>query len=268
MSDERQEPPAGEHDDQTRPLPPSGDPSAGPEPADRTQRLPGPKGPPPAGGDATRSMPVDRAAPLDRTAAMPPERSGPAAWSGRAEVPPPRPADPREAAEWYAEEPGGRRWWLPILWGVVVLLLLGLLGVGLWLALQSADDDDPAVPGLSPSPSVTRASPTTPAPTSAVPTTPSPSAPPTTSAPAQVPMPPVVNLPLATAQAILDDLGLGHRVEYQESDRPEGTVIRTEPEAGELVPDGEEVTLVVSRGAATPTGGEPTPTTAGPTATR
>ncbi|MER7333271.1 MULTISPECIES: PASTA domain-containing protein [unclassified Micromonospora] len=254
MSDDRQEPPAG-------------DSSAGPEPADRTQRLPGPEGPQPAGDDATRSMPVDRTAPLDRTAAMPPERSGPAAWSGRAEVPPPRPADPREAAEWYAEEPGGRRWWLPILWGVVALLLLGLLGVGLWLALQSADDD-PAVPGLSPSPSVTRVSPTTPAPTSAAPTTPSPSASPTTSAAAQVPMPPVVNLPLATAQAILDDLGLGHRVEYRESDRPEGTVIRTDPDAGELVPDGEEVTLVVSRGAPSPTGGEPTPTTAEPTATR
>ncbi|MGK5676332.1 PASTA domain-containing protein [Micromonospora sp. URMC 106] len=263
MSDDRQEPPAGEHDDRTRPLPPS----PGPEPADRTQRLPGPEGGAPAGGDATRPMPGDRTAPMDRTAAMPPERSGPPAWSGRAEVPPPRPADPREAGtEWYAEESAGRRWWLPILWGVVVLLLLGLLGVGLWWALQSADDD-PTGPDPSPSPSVTRASPTTAAPTSAAPTTPASSAPPTTSAAAQVPMPPVVNLPLETARAILDDLGLDHRVEYRASDRPEGTVIGSEPEAGELVPDGEEVTLVVSRGAPSPTGGEPTPTGA-PTTTR
>ncbi|SCL59955.1 PASTA domain-containing protein [Micromonospora citrea] len=260
MSDDRAEPPAGEGDDRTRPLPPPG----GSEPTDRTRRLPGPEGGAPAAGDATRPMPADRTAPMDRTAAVPPGRSGPPAWSGRAEVPPPRPADPREAGtEWYAEEAGGRRWWLPILWGVVALLLLGLFGVGLWLALESADDDPP---GPDPSPSVTRASPTTPAPTSAAPTTPSPSATPTTTA-AGVPMPPVVNLPLATARAILDDLGLEHRVEYRESDRPEGTVIRTEPEAGEPVPEGEEVTLVVSRGAPSPTGGEPTPTAA-PTPTR
>ncbi|MEU6072487.1 PASTA domain-containing protein [Micromonospora sp. NPDC047074] len=238
MSDDRQEPPAGEDDDRTRPLPP------------------------PGAEDATRPMPVDRTTPMDRTAAMPPEGAGPAAWSGRAEVPPPRPADPREA-EWYAEEQGTRRWWLPILWGVVALLLLGLLGGGLWLALQSANDEPT---GPEPSPSATRPSPTTAAPTSAAPTSASPSAPPTTSAAPQLAMPPVVNLPLETAQAILDDVGLSHRVEYQTSDRPAGTVLRTDPEAGELVPDGEEVTLVVAR-AATPSTGEVTPSVE-PTATR
>ncbi|MEH1099467.1 PASTA domain-containing protein [Micromonospora sp. CPCC 205561] len=263
MSDDRQEPPAGD-DDRTRPLPP---PGTGREPVDRTQRLPGPDERAPGADDATRQVPTDRTAPMDRTAAMPPERSGgPAAWSGRAEVPPPRPADPREA-EWYAGEQGSRRWWLPILWGVIVLLLLGLLGVGLWLALQSTDDDDPG--GPQPSASATRPSPTTAAPTTAsptsAPTSSSPSASPTTPA-AQLPMPPVVNLPLETAQAILDDLGLGHRVEYQESDRPAGTVLSTDPEAGELIPDGEEVTLVVARGAASPTGGV-TPSVE-PTATR
>ncbi|MEU4771128.1 PASTA domain-containing protein [Micromonospora sp. NPDC023644] len=260
MSDDRQEPSAGEPDDRTRPLPPSGEPSAGAEP-DRTQPLPRPDRPAP---DADATRPVDGATPLDRTAAMPPERSGPAAWSGRAEVRPARPDDHPEA-EWYADDQGSRRWWLPILWGVIVLLLLGLLGAGLWLALQSADDD-PSGPEPSPSPSVTRASPTTAAPTSAVPTSSSPSASPSPSAPAELPMPPVVNLPLATAQAILDDVGLGHRVEYETSDRPAGTVIRTEPEAGELVPEDEEVTLVVARDAASPTG-EVTPSVE-PTATR
>ncbi|MFG1778797.1 PASTA domain-containing protein [Micromonospora sp. NPDC049048] len=215
MSDDRQEPPAGEHDDRTRPLPP-------------------------------------------------PERSGPAVWSGRAEVRPAGPADQSEA-EWYAEEQGSRRWWLPILWGVIVLLLVGLLGVGLWLALQPGDDE-PSGPEPSPSPSVTRASPTTAAPTSAAPTSSSPSASPSPSAPAQLPMPPVVNLPLATAQAILDDVGLSHRVEYETSDRPAGTVLRTEPEAGELVPEDGEVTLVVARAATSPTGGV-TPSVE-PTATR
>ncbi|MBQ1074145.1 PASTA domain-containing protein [Micromonospora sp. C31] len=228
MSDDRPEPPAGEPDDRTRPLP------------------------------------LDGTAPLDRTAALPPERSGPAAWSGRAEVRPSGPTDQPEP-EWYAEDQGARRWWLPILWGVVVLLLVGVLGVGLWLALQSTDDD-PAGPGPSPSPSVPRASPTTAAPTSAAPTSASPSVSPTPSAPARLPMPPVVNLPLETAQAILDDVGLGHRVEYETSDRPAGTVVRTEPEAGQLVPEDEEVTLVVARDAASPTGGV-TPSVE-PTATR
>ncbi|MEH0969986.1 PASTA domain-containing protein [Micromonospora sp. CPCC 205546] len=227
MSDDRQEPPAGEHDDRTRPLPPQGD------------------------------------APPDRTAALPPERSGPAPWSGRAEVRPAGPADQPEA-EWYAEDQGPRRWWLPILWGVIALLLAGLLGVGLWLALQPADDDDPS--GPEPSPSVTRASPTTAAPTSAAPTSASPSASPTASEPARLPMPPVVNLPLETAQGILDDVGLGYQVEYETSDRPAGTVLRSEPEAGELVPEDEEVTLVVARTATSPTGGV-TPSVE-PTATR
>ena len=79
-------------------------------------------------------------------------------------------------------------------------------------------------------------------------------------------MPPVENLPLATAQAILDRSGLAYRVEYRTSDRPAGTVLETEPEAGELVSEGEEVTLVVSRGERTPASptvtpsAEPTPT--------
>ncbi|MGN9811962.1 PASTA domain-containing protein [Micromonospora sp. BQ11] len=209
-------------------------------------------------------MPPDRAAPVDRTAPLPPERStSPAAWSGRAEVPGPRPADYREPADWYAEEPGGRPWWLPILWGVLALLLLALVGGGLWLALRSADD---ATPAPSPSPSVTRASPTTGAPTtSAAPTSGSPSASPTDE-PVEVPMPPLENLPLETAQGILDRSGLAYRVEYRTSDRPAGTVLETEPEAGEQVPEGEEVTLVVSRGERTPDSptvtpsGEPTPT--------
>ncbi|RKN46500.1 PASTA domain-containing protein [Micromonospora endolithica] len=214
--------------------------------------------------DETRALPPDRAAPADRTAPLPPGLSAPPAWSGRAEVPSPRPEDYREPADWYAEEAAGRPWWLPILWGVLALLLLALLGGGLWLALRSADDE-PAPP-VTPSVSPTRASPRTEAPTtSAAPTTGSPSAAPTTAA-AEVPMPPVVNLPLATAQAILDRTGLAYEVEYRISDRPAGTVLETDPEAGEPVSEDEEVTLVVSRGEPTPespTGtasAEPTPT--------
>nr|WP_230689146.1 PASTA domain-containing protein [Micromonospora sp. WMMC415] len=200
-------------------------------------------------------MPADRSTPMDRTAPIPPEARGPAAWSGRAGVPPPRPTEYRETTEWYAEDQGGRRWWLPILWGVLVLLLLGALGAGLWFAL-AADDDEPIGPEPSPSVSVTRASPTTAAPTtSAAPTTASPSPSPTEAG--EVRMPPVVNLPLATARAILDRAGVDYRIEYRTSDRPAGTVLDTEPDAGDLVGEDEEVTLVVSRP-------EPSPTTATP----
>ncbi|MFI7492252.1 PASTA domain-containing protein [Micromonospora echinaurantiaca] len=251
MSDERQEPPAGEQDDSTRPLPPSDDRAGGPEPVDRTQRLPGPT-------DRTAEQPPEPAAP-DRTAPLPPTgRPGPAAWSGRAEVPPPRPADYQPGGgEWYAED-SGRRWWLPILWGVVVLLLLALLGAGLWLAIQSADDG--TEPGPTPSVSPTRTVPTTPAPTTAEPTTRSPSPSPT-SEPVEVPVPPLVGLSQEAAEAILARLGVNHRVEYRASDRPAGTVIDTDPAAGEPVPAGEEVTLTVSRGRPTPTASPSEPTT-------
>ncbi|WBB65707.1 PASTA domain-containing protein [Micromonospora sp. WMMD812] len=294
MSDDRQEPPAGEHDgDQTRPLPRSGE-----EPADHTQRLPGPANRPgsaqpaeeqprptppdataPLGRPADETAPLDRAAPTgrpadetaplnragpDRTAPLPPERSAP--WSGRAEVPPPRPADYREpAGEWYAEDQGGRRWWLPILWGILALLLVALLGTALWLVLSADDDRTGPEPTLSPS--LTTAAATSAAPTSAAPTSESPSAPPTTEA--GVPVPPLVGLSQATAEGLLDRLGLSYRVEYRTSELPPGRVIASEPEAGEPVPDGEEVVLVVSR-AAEPTSSGPltsSPTATGPTAT-
>ncbi|MER7460476.1 PASTA domain-containing protein [Micromonospora sp. NPDC126480] len=252
MSDDRQEPPAGGPDESTRSW---SDPGDATEPADRTQRLPHPEDRP--AGDETRALPADRTAPLDSTAPLPPA-GGPPAWSGRAGVPPPRPSEYRETTDWYAEDQGGRRWWSPILWGVVILLLLGALGTGLWLALN-AGDDEPTGPEPSPSAPVTRASPTTgAATTSAAPTSASPSASPTEE-PGGVPMPPVVNLPLATARAILDRAGLDYRVEYRASDRPAGTVIDTEPDVGELVPEGAEVTLTVSRPETSPDGPEATP---------
>ena len=109
MSDDRQEPPVGDDDDLTRPLP----------------------------ADADRPGP-----PADQTAPIPPP------WSGRAEVRSPRPDD--SAGEWYVEEQGGRRWWLPILWGVLALLLAGLLGGALWL-VRDQQEDDRNDRGLTPS---------------------------------------------------------------------------------------------------------------------
>ncbi|MEV6811477.1 PASTA domain-containing protein [Micromonospora sp. NPDC051296] len=261
MSHDRQEPP----DDATRPLSPaSGNPDET-APLGRTPDETAPLGRTP-----------DETAPLGRTteespaatAPSPPaQRSGPAAWSGRAEVPSVRPGADRELSgnEWYADEQAGRPWWLPILWGIVVLLLVALLGVGLWLARQALDEGGSAP--QSPLPT-TSAPPTT---ASASPTTRSPSPPPTTSpAPAQLPVPPLVGLSEAAARAMLDQLDLGYQVRYRPSDQPAGTVIATDPETGQLVQAGDEVTLVVAAASPSPseTTGAPTGTpTAEPTAT-
>jgi hypothetical protein len=65
--------------------------------------------------------------------------------------------------------------------------------------------------------------------------------------------------PQATAQALLDRLGLGYRLELRESDQPPGTVIGTDPEPGEPVPAGEDVTLVIAAAAPATTTVAPTP---------
>ncbi|SBT49927.1 PASTA domain-containing protein [Micromonospora auratinigra] len=234
MSDDRQEPPP-EDADATRPLP-------------RTDR--GPAGPEESGA-ATRGGPA-------ATAPLPPT---PAAWSGRAGVPV-RPAGGQEP-EWYADEQSGRRWWMPILLGILALALVALIGLGVWLlALRAVDRG----PGPLPSPS---AVPSTAPPTSAAPTTTAPSPSPSTTSPSPTPsevaMPPLVGLPEAAARAILDRLDVDYRVRTRASDRPAGTVIETDPAAGEPLRDGDRVTLVVAEPAA-PTTGAGTPTSA-PTAT-
>ncbi|MFJ6196856.1 PASTA domain-containing protein [Micromonospora sp. NPDC092111] len=266
MSDDRQEPPADEtrplprSDDATRPLPRSDGPSRPSPTDDATRPLPAhphdPSHPSPS-GDATRPLP-----PTGGAAHA--EPTGAPVWSGRAGVPPPRPAEPGEPAEWYGEEQRGRRWWTPILLGVLALLLFGLLGTGLWLALRAADSppDETPPPTVAPT---TGGAPTTGAPTTAAPTTGPPSSPPTTGAAAQIPVPPLVGLSRATAQTLLGRLGLSYRVATRESDQPPGTVLATDPGTGELVSPGDEVTLVVAAAASpspTPTGtrtGTPTP---------
>ncbi|MEV0939046.1 PASTA domain-containing protein [Micromonospora wenchangensis] len=266
MSDDRQDPPA---DDATRPLPRPPDDATGRLPAaDRTAPLPADR--PPAGGpppvDATaRQEPVDATRPLppaDGTTR--PEPAGTPVWSGRAGVPPPRAVDPREPAEWYAEEQRGRRWWTPILLGVLGLVLLGLVGVGVWLALRAVDSPSDGTPTPPPTAvPTTGAAPTT-APPTTPPTTRPPTTPPTTApstGPAAIAVPPLVGLSQETAEALLGRLGLSSRVQTRESDRPPGTVLSTDPEAGQRVLPGDEVTLVVAAepsaspsGTATPTG--------------
>jgi hypothetical protein len=276
MADERQEPgnePADRADDRTAALPPQpGDTAAVPPAgADATSALP------PAGGDRTAALPPaggDRTAALpptsgDRTAALPPTAGGaPAAsgsdrgpaWSGRAGVPPPRPAAAGSPPEWgggeYYEQ-SDRRWWMPILVGVVALILIGVLIFGGWLILQSTGDGD-APPAPSPSPT---ASPT-PRPTSAAPTTASPT--PEQTTPASVPMPPLVGLPRQAATDLLDGLSIDYQVRLRPSNRPAGTVIETDPAAGEPVAEGEPVILVVAEAASPEPGPTGPSTSAGP----
>ncbi|MFF0654787.1 PASTA domain-containing protein [Micromonospora tulbaghiae] len=291
MSDDRQEPPAGDAD-ATRALPPEPDADAtramprgaAGEDADATRAMPrnaagedveATRAMPRNAGDATRPLPGGPAGqggpvgqggprrPLDATA--PQEPVG--AWSGRAGVPPPRPAGyPEPGGEWYGDEQAGRRWWMPILLGILALLLLGLIGAGVWLALRAADrnsDPGPPVPSVS---AQTSAAPTTAAPTSAAPSSSPPSTPPATTAPVEVPMPPLVGLPEAAARAALDRLDLDYRVQRRASDRPAGTVISTDPEAGYPVGEDDRVTIVVAV-PAPPTSGPATPGSAPATTT-
>ncbi|MEV0154103.1 PASTA domain-containing protein [Micromonospora sp. NPDC050686] len=249
MSDRRDQPSAGDADDSTRPLPrPGGERASADdtrllpggaeagEPLDRTRALP------PVEGRSTGQAPAGAAASPGSTAPLPPE---PAVWSGRAEVPVTRPGDYREpATEWYAPEPGGRRWWTPILVGILALLLLALIGAGVWLLLRGQQ----AGPERSPAPLPT-AAPTTAAPTATAPSTRPASTPPSTatsSATDRILVPPMVGLPQETAERLLDRIGLEHRTRTRESDRPPGTVLETDPEAGERVPADSEVTLVVA----------------------
>ncbi|MEU0156567.1 PASTA domain-containing protein [Micromonospora fulviviridis] len=271
MSDDRQEPPAGEPDatralppdrsgadpDATRAVPP--DRPAEPEDADATRAMPhGPAGG--ADADATRAMPrgdggVGARRPIDATRQEPVSP----AWSGRAGVPPPRPAGyPEPGTEWYTEEQAGRRWWMPILLGVLALLLIALIGLGVWLALRAADRG--AEPGLSPSAVPSTAPQTSAAPSTAAPSSSPPSSPPAITAAAEVPLPPLVGLPESAARAALDRLGVDYRVRYRTSDQPAGTVIDTDPEAGEPVAEGDRVTIVVARAAAPTTDASTSPT--------
>ena len=184
------------------------------------------------------------------------------AWSGRAGVPV-RPSggagdgpsgwSGQPAAEgWDRPAPpgrDGRPWWLPILIGVLVLLLVVLVGALVWwastLSDQQTPDDD--APDPNPAPTATAAVPTQPQPDQ--PETGEPEAPePTAVQPteATVAVPQLAGLPEAQARAKLDDLDLVYRLELRQSDQPAGTVIETNPSAGTPVPPGAEILLVVA----------------------
>lgn len=244
------------------------EPDDGPRPGDawvgdRTEQMPGV--PPSAADDATVVTP--RPPQRDETSVLPPARdwaAQDAAWAGRAEVRPPRPgeADYGAGSDWDAVppvEPRGK-WWMPILVGVLALILLGLLGWGIYLITQdSGDSDETPAPAVSASAPAATTEATT-APTTTPPTTPPTTRPTESTNPAEVTVPALVGLSQADAQEALQRRGLRFRVIFRPSDATPGNVIDSDPAEGQKVPADTQVTLVIAAQRTTPPTTRPTTT--------
>jgi hypothetical protein len=210
----------------------------------------------------------------DSTSVMPPtaaddwapSRANPV-WSGRAEVRSPQPGRSAYDTDWpVGPVPAQRdRWWMPIVVGIIVLVLLGLLGWGIYVIVQNSGNESPA-PAPPPATTATTTESTQPATTAPTtsPTSTEPTTSPTTTEPTttEVTVPALRGLSLEEAQAALARTGLKPRVIYRNGDAPPGTVIDSDPAEGQEVPPDTRVTLVVAKGAAT----TPTATTTGPAA--
>jgi PASTA domain len=202
----------------------------------------------------------------DPTAIMPPaaddwasedwasSRANPA-WSGRAEVRPPR-AQPYTETEWDAgvERAPSGRWYMPIVVGVVLLVLLAVLGWAIYLIAQNSG-------GNSPTPAATTSAATAPA---TEPATTSPSAETTTTPPTTEPTATEITVPALRGMSVqeatyaLSRKGLKYRLIYVEDAAPPGTVIDSDPAEGQEVPPDTAITLVIAKESSTT---PPTPTT-------
>jgi PASTA domain len=163
------------------------------------------------------------------------------AWTGRAEVRGPVP--PQYGDEWTDQEPGepGRRWWMPILLGLLGVLLI-LAGVAAVTLLRRNTTSEP-----TPIPPVT---PTAAHPVTASPSPPPSSPPPTTAPPtaSTVLVPPTTGDSLPVARGKLEALGLVVHVSEQENPTATpGTVLTTDPPAGRTVPAGSDIIVFVAK---------------------
>ncbi len=222
--------------------------ASGPEPAlDETAAdVPpvGPGGPgvvPPVGPGGTGVLP-----------AVPPE---PPKWSARASV---RPRDVEDGLvdgdEWSDSAPP-RGAFFPVLMTVSVMILLALIGLGVWLLVRGTGSPPPPLASAT---TTTSAHPTTTPP----PTT---TKPPTT-APVMVSIPDLAGKDYAAAAAALQTVHLVATKATEHSDLvPAGQFVRAEPAVGSPVPVGSTVIVVISLGSATPTPtAEPTTPTESP----
>jgi PASTA domain len=268
MSDEREQ---GPRPDETRPFSPFDDK----DDATRIQGQPGSNHPDdgprsgdawvfdrsdqaPRDDDATAVAPRPRG---DATSIMPPvDDSGTgraeAPWAGRAEVRPPRPGVDSDYpdSDWAAvssSEPRGK-WWMPIVVGIVALILVALLGWGIWLIIRAQDKNDGTPVPVA---TTSAAPPPTTQPTTEATTEP-PTTRPTTTEPTQtaVTIPALRGLSQQEAQQALSRRGLASRLRFVASTQaPPGTVIDSDPPEGQEVPPDTTVTLIIAA--------QPTPTT-------
>lgn len=242
MSDERDETrrqaPFDGADDQTRRMPRAEDQTRiVPSGADDATTIASPPGSEPGRGPGREP---------DSTAVMPPARDrADELWSGRAAVRGPRPGTStyEQQDDWAAPtvRQSRDRWWMPILVGIILLILLGLLGWGIYIIVQnSGGNDEPAVTTSSAA-SVSASASASASPSSEPATTQA-----TTEPTGAIPIPALKGLAVDDAKNALKAQNLRYRLIYQPSDSPAGTVIDSDPAEGQEVPPDTTVTLVVA----------------------
>lgn len=211
-------------------------PNATPAPNEPTEPVEPDAAPPAFAPGGTGILPAVPGPPSEPAGPTPPAE--PPRWSARAQVRTPEPdadAYTYAGAGWEDDRPP-RGVMTPVLITIAVVLLLLLIGTGLWLVLRD--------PGGGPTPAPTQ--PTTVRPT--VPSTTRP-APTTTPPPQTVPVPGVRGLTYAAAAAIITDSGfVPARSDEPSLDVPAGRVIGTTPPEGNQVRQGTTVTITVSTG--------------------
>jgi hypothetical protein len=194
--------------------------------------------------------------PADGTQVLPPAADEPPRWSARAQVRPAGgdddgPIGYAEPAAWVEPDERPRGFFSPAVIAVLIVVLLALIGLGVWLALRGRGAEPVPGPTTSPTASATPTRTTPPA------TTPPPE--PTTPPPATIGIPPLQGLTYDDAATALTALGfVPERVDEASDSVPAGRVIRTNPPAGTQILPGEPVQVIVSTGPATTA---PPPTT-------
>ncbi|WP_203935507.1 PASTA domain-containing protein [Planosporangium mesophilum] len=213
----------------------------------------------PLDADATRPVasngPADETRPMtlaDETRPMTPadadatRRVTPQIWAARAPVPVPDAVPAPAPVGWREEsaeaEPPGF-WARPAVIALIVVILLAMLGTGLWLIFSGLGRPSVSTPATSATPSAAPA----PTETASQPESQAESPAPSATATGRVAVPDVVGQSEAAAREQLTAVGLTYTV----TRRPvagvsPGTVAATEPAAGTMVSAGSRVTLVVA----------------------